>query len=111
VEQRIIDLKNRDESYELILNLKTLANYYGLAQMVNKGIEATERALALQRDFFSGMFNNEVQDTLCLLAELYTLAQNGAKALSLYEEILMELKDSNQRKDIHRKMAPLYQQQ
>ena len=40
--------------------MKTLANYYGLANMVSKGIQATERALKLQRDFFNGIFNSEL---------------------------------------------------
>jgi hypothetical protein len=64
IHEIIIDKNNRDEQYELIVNLKTLANNYGLSSEPGKGITTAERALDLQIRFFQNSFNNEILDTL-----------------------------------------------
>jgi len=38
IEEKILDKKNRDACYELIINLRTLGTYYGMSNKIPKGI-------------------------------------------------------------------------
>ena len=69
----------------------------------------------MQSQFFKGMVNEQVQETMLLLAEAYTVNNSASEALQVYQEILDArsggaggINDSN--KDLFRKMAPLMQQ-
>ena len=61
----------------------------------------------------------QVQETLLLLAEAYTVNGKTSKALEMYERIIGARKfdgqetaaSAEQNKDIYRKMAPLYSKQ
>lgn len=110
IQEKILDKNNRDACYELILNLRTLATYYGMSNKVSKGITIAEKALQQQQDFFTGMFNTEVEETMQLLAELYTVNKQPLKALEIYVKLEEEIYDPMISKDIFRKMAPLHQQ-
>jgi len=59
-------------------------------------------------DFYQGIINSEVQETLLLIAEIYTEDSQNDKALKLYIDILDARKGVEVSTDIQRKMAPLY---
>ena len=81
-----------------------------------EGIKTAEGALFLQKSFFSNMVNMQVQETMLLLAEAYTVNNQATEALKLYQDILDARSDNfgavagEPTKDIYRKMAPLYTQ-
>lgn len=53
--------------------MKTLAEEYIKTGQVVKGIKTVEGALMLQMNFYSNMVNYQVQETMLLLAEAYTI--------------------------------------
>ena len=60
------------------------------------------------------MVNFQVQETMLLLGEAYTVNNQATQALKIYQEILDARSDNfgavsgEPTKDIYRKMAPLY---
>lgn len=52
---------------------------------MNEGIRSAEGALFLQKQFYSNMINFQVQETMLLLAEAYTVDQKATKALQVYQ--------------------------
>jgi len=96
--------------------MKILAEEQIKHGLVADGIATAEGALFLQMQFFSNMINYQVQETILLLGEAYTVKGDAEKALGMYEKILdarsggFEAVAGEPIKDIYRKMAPLYQQ-
>ena len=56
------------------------------------------------------MINAQVEETMLLLAEAYTVNNEAKNALDVYQEILDGGQGGSNTKDIYRKMAPLYTQ-
>ena len=97
--------------------MKILAEEQIKANQVKEGIETAEGALFLQKEFFGKEINFQVQETMLLLAEAYTINNSTNKALQMYQQILTA-RDSQASavtgeatKDIYRKMAPLHTQE
>lgn len=96
--------------------MKTLAEEQIKHGLVQEGVKTAEDALTLQKVFFSNMVNAQVQETMLLLAEAYSVVGNAEKALGMYEEILdarvggFGAMADEPAKDIYRKMAPLFAQ-
>ena len=95
--------------------MKTLAEEYIKTGQVVKGIKTVEGALMLQMNFYSNMVNYQVQETMLLLAEAYTINSQPTEALDMYKQIVEARSEgfgSNDEpvKDIYRKMAPLWTQ-
>ncbi len=93
--------------------MKILAEQYIVNNQIDKGIETAENALILQKVFFSNMINDQVQETILLLAEAYTVRQNFDKAIESYTSILDARQDASgmkpeANKDIYRKMAACF---
>ena len=75
------------------------------------GIKYAKKAYEIQQNCFMGVVNSEVQETMLLLAEIYSLnADTVDQALQFYTEILDAKADFEDTADIYRKMAPLYTQ-
>ena len=52
------------------------------------GINTAKGALLLQKQFYSGMINAQVEETMMLLAEAFTVNNEAQEALNVYQELL-----------------------
>jgi hypothetical protein len=64
--------------------MKMLAEELIKNGQVDKGIVVARRALVSQKTFYSNMVNHQVQETMLLLAEAYTVNNSAKEALSIY---------------------------
>ena len=90
--------------------MKMLAEEQIKNGQVADGIITARGAVLLQKQFYSNMINAQVEETMLLLAEAYTVNSEAKNALDVYQEILDGGQGSSNTKDIYRKMAPLYTQ-
>jgi len=96
--------------------MKILAEEQIKAGRFERGIDTAKEALAIQTSFFKGMINFQVQETMLLLAEAFTVNSNADKALNLYKQLLDARSsgfggaEGDSKRDILRKMAPLFTQ-
>eukprot|EP00354_Favella_ehrenbergii_P006113 CAMPEP_0170451276 /NCGR_PEP_ID=MMETSP0123-20130129/578_1 /TAXON_ID=182087 /ORGANISM="Favella ehrenbergii, Strain Fehren 1" /LENGTH=64 /DNA_ID=CAMNT_0010712927 /DNA_START=1404 /DNA_END=1598 /DNA_ORIENTATION=+ len=64
--------------------MKILAEEQIKAGEVEEGIATAKAALETQMNFFKGMVNEQVQETMLLLAEAYTVNSDALEALKTY---------------------------
>ena len=101
------------DTLEKVAIMKILAEQYMKNGQFEKGIDIAQAALFVQKSFFHDMINDQVQETILLLAEAFTSTRQNDEALSSYKEVLDARNDnyggSNyNNKDIYRKMAALH---
>mmetsp|Transcript_15258 Transcript_15258/g.14814 ORF Transcript_15258/g.14814 Transcript_15258/m.14814 type:complete len:117 (-) Transcript_15258:552-902(-) len=65
------ELGEEDDSIDFAQLLKTIADDYLKMEELDKGIEALQKALKIEKAFFGGILNNSVQETMVFLAEAY----------------------------------------
>ena len=91
--------------------MKMLAEELIKAGNIARGIEVARQALEIQSNFFHGMVNANVQETMLLLAEALTIDSQIDEAIKLYTEVLNARSAGGEpTKDIYRAIAPLYTQ-
>lgn len=65
--------------------MKILAEEQIKDGQITEGIKTAQGALLLQKQFFSNMVNFQVQETMLLLAEAYTVNDQAREAVELYQ--------------------------
>ena len=91
--------------------MKLCAEEYIKVGMLKEGIEMARKAMNLQQEFFHGMANATVQETMLLLAETLTVDNQVKEAIKLYTEVLASrINSTDPTKDIYRAIAPLHAQ-
>lgn len=77
-----------EEMLDLVYSLKFLAEELIKDDQVEEGILRAEQALKLQNIIYEGKLNSDIEETMILLAEAYTLGQNEQKAIDIYEKLV-----------------------
>ena len=76
---------------------------------ITDGIDVARKAMDTQLNFFHGMKNSNIQETMLLLAEALTIDKKVDEAIEIYCEVLEARTEAGEpTKDIHRAIAPLY---
>ena len=76
---------------------------------ITDGIDVARKAMDTQLNFFHGIKNSNIQETMLLLAEALTIDKKVDEAIEIYCEVLEARTAAGEpTKDIHRAIAPLY---
>jgi len=78
------------DAMEKVGIMKILAEQYITDGQIQKGIDTALAAVVMQKAFFHNMINDQVQETILLLAEAYTVNGDTDEALEQYSLILDE---------------------